>query len=230
MQTRYAALPKANASQQRSDFSVLNGSSGSASTTCRGASAAALFVACGPKLGTADDASGCPCHSRGSTRDASWVFGVLLATKVRALGWRIGAILPISALVLWAIAVPCAAESRIEVPYSRAEVWQAVQRFCAVDLEGEISTSDQEAGFLVFTFQHASGPQRGSFEVFTPSRGSTPVLVLRLSQLPSYMERLYLKKVLDKVERQLGPPLRPRAAAPASDDAPKENPVEGAAP
>ncbi len=132
-------------------------------------------------------------------------------------------------LVLWAVAAPCAAESRIDVPYSRAEVWQALQRFCAVDLEGEIATADQEAGFLVFTFPHAAGPQRGSFEVFTPARGSTPVLVLRLSQLPSYMERLYLKKVLAKLERQLGPPLRPRATAPAAADGAKETPPDGAA-
>jgi hypothetical protein len=121
------------------------------------------------------------------------------------------------------IATPSAATLRVELPYTRQQVFSCALRYLRVELGSEITEKDAEAAYLLFLYQAADarGTSPGAVEMV--ERGASTTLVVRLPRLPAYHETLLKDGLVRKLQEDYGAnrPSKPKRA-PESDEPSKD--------
>lgn len=135
---------------------------------------------------------------------------------------------PIAALVaLSLLALPASAGARLsdEYEYSYDQLWRAAVRLVAVDLRFPVTERDPDIGYVLFEYRDQGRAYAGSLELVRTARpnGEERVrVVVQVSGMPSYVERMMLDRLTRKLRDEYGAPIaRPRPAPtppPARDD------------
>ena len=150
--------------------------------------------------------------------------------------WPLASVLALACSVsLGALGAPAAARSEKTLAYPREQAWPAAVRFLAVDERLKLVEKDGDAGYVLFELRDEGKLFRGSLElVVVAVDGRTVVrFVLTIEDRPSWLEAAMLRRLEDKLRKELGSPApapspRPAKDAPAKDapakDAPKAPP------
>jgi hypothetical protein len=108
------------------------------------------------------------------------------------------------------------AEARVEssTEYTKAQAYSAALRYLRVDLGFEVVERDPDAAYLIFRYQPSSGDKtasNGSIEIVAAA--SRTLIVVQLTRMPEYHERVLRDGLLRKLENEYGAPPRPKAPA-----------------
>lgn len=100
------------------------------------------------------------------------------------------------------------------------QVWPAAIRFLRIDEGHEILEKDSEAGYVIFKVKDDGKEYQGALEVVSIVENRRPSvrLSLRIADRPDYMAEGILRRLLYKLQEELGPPPAPPP--------PKEKPAE----
>lgn len=125
-------------------------------------------------------------------------------------------------IALAAGAGDASARSKQEASYTYEQVWPAAVRFLRVDEGVTILEKDADTGYVLFEIEDDKKMWRGALEVvrIEDSAGRPAVrLILGITDRPSYVESLLLKKLVRKLVAELGhPPPPPRKEPTPPDD------------
>lgn len=128
--------------------------------------------------------------------------------------------------LLW-IPLDAHARKESEVRYRYDQVWGATIRLIRVDYQFRIRDKDEEVGYLLFDYEDGNRTHPGSVELVRfEERGEERVrIVLTIPAMPSYVERMVLDKLGNKLEKDYGlpPPPRPEKKPSRGQDRDEEN-------
>jgi hypothetical protein len=157
----------------------------------------------------------------------------LLAFSTRT--WRQVLVVLTLGLGLWfAFQGQASATARIDVNYSRQQVYSAALRYLRIDLNCEITERDETAAYLLFRYQPVgqSAASFGAIEII--ERGSGVTLAVKIPRLPAYHETVVRDGLVRKLAEDYGvnkpkrpapePPPAPTPAPSAPPPAPSEDP------
>lgn len=130
---------------------------------------------------------------------------------------------PWTVALVAALAVsPGPAEARAEndFAYPPGQVWNAALRMLRVDLGYEIQEKDEDAGYVLFTYDDSGRKSPGSMELVKVGGDGRPTkIVFQLRDMPRYHELNLLDRLGRKLREEYGDPPRPRPPAKAPPDA-----------
>lgn len=111
-------------------------------------------------------------------------------------------------LVTCCLATTARASSAAEFAYPESRVWTSAIRLVRLDLESPITEKDRDNGYFLFEFPHQGKLYSGSLEVVLVSQDKGPRVrvVVSVSQMPSYVERMVLSRLGRKLKQDFGPP------------------------
>lgn len=117
---------------------------------------------------------------------------------------------------------PALARSIDVVPFHYEQVWGAAVRLIRVDQGFRITDQDREVGFVLFEYVRAGHRAQGSLEVVRVEQDGHPAVrvVVHLSKTPSYMERLLLDQLGQKLKGDFGVPEMPKRREPVKEPEP----------
>lgn len=98
-----------------------------------------------------------------------------------------------------------ASQARVEdtCEYSKSQVFRSALRFLRVDQGYTISERDEESGYLLFDYPlDKSATTPGSLEII--ERGDSVKLIVTITRMPEYHERLFVSKFLEKLRADYG--------------------------
>lgn len=129
------------------------------------------------------------------------------------------------------VALPTVAQARTteSLPWSFSQVYRTTIRLVRVDLGCEITERDEDAGYLTFDYESSGRIHHGSIEVIPVEDDRGVRVIVQLTTLPSYVERMVLNRLERKLRDEIGEPRvarepTPPAAPPAEPDEPAEAP------
>ncbi len=99
-------------------------------------------------------------------------------------------------------------ESEFAYPFSR--VWTIAVRLLRIDFDCPIKEKDKEEGYFFFEYRDGKRSFTGSAEIIptTSAAGIKGVrVVVQLSALPKYVERMILDRLARKLDAELGQPI-----------------------
>lgn len=131
----------------------------------------------------------------------------------------------LAALVLLASTLtPTSAFARTDeqYDYSYEQLWRAAVRLIAVDFRFPITQRDEEAGYLLFEYRDRGRTFDGSLELVRSS-GRSVTVVVSVSRMPTYVERMVLDRFGRKLSAEYGAPPPPPTPTPTPtpDDEPE---------
>ena len=145
----------------------------------------------------------------------------------RALGF---ATLSATFLVLFSALSPSSAQARTiqVVAFHYEQVWGAAVRLIRVDQGFRITDQDRDVGFVLFEYERAGHKAQGSLEIVRVEQDGRPAVrvVVHLAKTPSYMERLLLDQLGQKLRGDFGVPEAPPKKAPERAPEPEGAPDE----
>jgi hypothetical protein len=99
-------------------------------------------------------------------------------------------------------------ESEFAYPFSR--VWTIAVRLLRIDLDCPIDEKDKEEGYFFFEYRDGKRSFTGSAEIIPKTiEGAKGVrVVIQLSALPRYVERMILDRLARKLDQELGRPIK----------------------
>jgi len=121
------------------------------------------------------------------------------------------------------LAAPAIAQARTsqDYPYPFEKAWSASVRLVRVDLRFPIGDRDEQLGFFLFDYQDGPRSYPGSVELLRQRvEGRDGVrVVVQISAMPSYVERMILDRLGHKLVDDFGEPApRPPPAQPPPSD------------
>jgi len=95
--------------------------------------------------------------------------------------------------------------------WSYDRVWPAAIRFLRIDEGHEIVEKDAEAGYVIFRVKDDGKEYEGALELVRVVENRRPSvrLSLRIEDRPDYMAEGLLRRLLYKLQEELGPPPPP---------------------
>jgi len=126
---------------------------------------------------------------------------------------------PLAAVTVLLLALPAAARSTREYPYSYKPVWSALVRFLRVDEKLKVVEKDADSGYVLFELAEGKRTFSGAAELVKVEGGTR--VVMRISDRPAYMEQGLLDRLALKLREELGdqpPPAPPGEDRPGNDD------------
>lgn len=112
--------------------------------------------------------------------------------------------------------------------HSASRVWNAALRFVRVDLRHKVTEHDVDAGYLLFEYEDRGKTYPGSIECIQagPKTYDGTRIVISIPAMPSYIERMLLNKLLQKLKEDYGEAVVPRKKAEEDTKNKEQKPAE----
>ena len=126
----------------------------------------------------------------------------------------------VSAVLALSVANVAGAKATHDSPYSYGQTFGTSLRLLKVDLKLEVTEANHEWGYLLFRYQtmETRGRQTsGSIELVR--RSNRVRITVKIPSMPSYHERMLVKKLVEKLAEEHGPPVerKPPTSKPKPD-------------
>ncbi len=152
---------------------------------------------------------GLPCHrtTRGSRLSLAIAGGIFCTAAVALFG-----------------AGTAQAKAERTANWKYESVWPAAVRFLRIDEGHEIVEKDSEAGYIIFVVKDDGKEFEGALELvrIVENRRPSVRLALRIEDRPDYMSEGLLRRLLYKLQEELGPPPPPPPPPPPAANKDKE--------
>lgn len=122
------------------------------------------------------------------------------------------------------LSLSAAASARVEerTGYAKELAFHSVVRFLRVDRGYRLVEKDLESGYLLFEYPlDKERTVSGSVEVVATEQGSA--IVVRLTDLPEYHERVLFRAILGRLRSDYGEPKKPSPAPPKEVEKPRDD-------
>jgi hypothetical protein len=130
-------------------------------------------------------------------------------------------------LAVIGLAATAEARTTEELPWTFSQVYRTTIRLVRVDLGCEITERDEDAGYLTFDYESSGRVHHGSIEVIATEDAAGVRVIVQLSTLPSYVERMVLNRLERKLRDEIGEPRVVREPAPPAAPPPEEREPDG---
>jgi hypothetical protein len=121
-----------------------------------------------------------------------------------------------------ALLAPAGAEASGErkLAYRFEQAWSAAVRLIRVDYGFPVRDRDEGIGYLLFTYEKGDRDYSGSVELvrLKQERRKRVRVIVKVPEMPSYIERMILDKLDDKLRREFGEPPPPPPKKDDGDD------------
>ena len=107
--------------------------------------------------------------------------------------------------------LPSVASARSESEFTHpfSQVWTIAVRLLRIDLNCPISEKDKEEGYFFFEYRDGNRSFTGSAEIIPKTKDGVKGVrvVIQISALPRYVERMILDRLARKLDEELGRPI-----------------------
>jgi hypothetical protein len=112
--------------------------------------------------------------------------------------------------------------------YRYSQVWRTAVRFLRVDRRCPIVEKDKKDGYVLFEYRDEGKDYHGSLELVPTSKDGKKYIrvALRIEDMPTYVESLFLDKLKQKLRQDYGDAPTPQLVEAAPDKSAKKSKKE----